>query len=279
MTPGGEISRDDYRAFQGFLETASGIVLGDNKEYLVASRLSGLMRERGLDSLSGLLRILRSNADSVLRTAVIDAMTTNETFWFRDPPHFRLLTEIMLPATAARQRGPARIWSAACSSGQEPYSISMAVQEYEMRNPGRLPGGAEITATDISTRMLSQARRGEYCGMAVSRGLEAERRRQFFVPRGDCLEVRPDIRRRIRFRELNLAGSYSLLGRFDVIFCRNVLIYFSSDLKADILDRMAQVLNSGGFLLLGSTESLSGHSDRFEMITGHGGIVYRLRGR
>jgi chemotaxis protein methyltransferase CheR len=214
-----------------------------------------------------------------LRTAVIDAMTTNETFWFRDIAHFRLLSEKVLAAAPIRGGQPLRVWSAACSSGQEPYSISMAVQEYQMRNPGRIPGGVEIVATDISTRVLQQARKGQYCGLAVSRGLDADQRRQFFMPHGDCLEVRPEIKRRISFRELNLAGSYGLLGRFDVIFCRNVLIYFSSDLKADILNRMAQTLNPGGYLFLGSTESLSSHTGRFEMVTGLGGIVYRLRGR
>jgi chemotaxis protein methyltransferase CheR len=279
MIPRRAISRDDYRAFQDFLERASGIVLGDNKEYLVASRLSGLMRERGLDSLSALLRALRSERPADLRTSVIDAMTTNETFWFRDLPHFRLLDEVILPELANRPGAGTRIWSAACSSGQEPYSLSMVVQAFETRHPGRLSGGVEIVATDISTRVLAQAKRGEYCGMAVSRGLEAEQRRLYFLAKDDCLEVRPEIRGRVQFRELNLSGSYALLGRFDVIFCRNVLIYFSPVLKADILGRMAQALNPGGYLFLGSTESLSGHTDRFEMITGAGGIAYRLRGR
>lgn len=273
----GPIGKDEYRAFQDFLEKASGIVLGDSKEYLVASRLSGLMRKRGYASLGALLDVLRRGADMSLRTAVVDAMTTNETFWFRDISHFRLLTEQVLPEAGGRGPRPLRIWSAACSSGQEPYSISMAVQDYQSAHPGRLAGNVEITATDISTDILLQARKGEYCGLSVSRGLDAKQRKQYFTPKGDCLEVRPEIRRRILFRELNLVGSYSLLGRFDVIFCRNVLIYFSSALKADILKRMSQALNPGGYLFLGSTESLSGHSDRFEMVTGMGGIVYRLK--
>jgi chemotaxis protein methyltransferase CheR len=271
------IASDDYRAFRNFLEQASGITLGDNKEYLVTSRLAGLLRERGMSSLRQLLGLLHRGVDNGLRTAVVDAMTTNETFWFRDLPHYVLLTERILPELAGRDGRMPRIWSAACSSGQEPYSLSMAVHRYLGRNPGRHPAGVEILATDISTRMLAQAREGVYCGMSVSRGLDAEQRQQFFLPRGDCLEVRPQIRRRVTFRELNLVGSYGLLGRFDVIFCRNVLIYFAADLKADILRRMAQTLNPGGYLFLGSTESLSGHSDRFEMVTGHGGIVYRLR--
>ncbi len=271
----GPISREDYRAFQHYLEQASGILLGDNKEYLVASRLSSLLRERGLSGIKGLLDALTRGTDARLRIAVIDAMTTNETFWFRDISHYRLLTQTILPNTAGSRF---RIWSAACSSGQEPYSVGMVVQDYQQRNPGRLRTNVEIVATDISSRILAEARKGEYCGMSVSRGLDAEQRRRYFEPRGDCLAVRPEIRRRVSFREFNLAGSYALLGRFDVIFCRNVLIYFASGLKTDILDRLAQALNPGGYLFLGSTESLSSHTKRFDMVTGHGGIVYRLKG-
>ncbi len=270
----GVISQEDYRAFQRFLEQASGILLGDNKEYLVASRLGTLMRERGFNGMQPLLAALQQGVDRRLRVQVIDAMTTNETFWFRDISHYRLLTENILPAAKA---GRLRIWSAACSSGQEPYSLSMTIQDYQSRYPGRFRSEVEIVATDISSRILAEARKGEYCGMSVSRGLDGEQRRRYFEPRGDCLSVRPEIRKRVSFRELNLSGSYALLGRFDVIFCRNVLIYFSAKLKGDILNRMAQALNPGGYLFLGSTESLSGHNDRFEMLTGHGGIVYKLK--
>lgn len=279
MAPKGSISQEDYSAFQAFLERASGITLGANKEYLVVSRLGGLLRQRGFDSLHALVEVLRRGADQGLRTTVINAMTTNETFWFRDIAHFRLLTEKLLPEWSWGGSRSLRIWSAACSSGQEPYSISMAVQGYLERHPRRLPGGLEVIATDLSTKVLADARKGEYCGMAMSRGLEPAQRQRYFVPQGECLQVRPEVRRCISFRELNLAGSYALLGRFDIIFCRNVLIYFSSGLKSDILNRMAQILAPGGYLFLGGTESLGGHSDRFDMVSGYGGIVYRLRAR
>jgi len=178
----GPISREDYQAFRRYLEQASGILLGDNKEYLVASRLGSLLRERGLNGMKGLLNALNRGTDARLRVAVIDAMTTNETFWFRDISHFRLLTETILPKAV----GPRfRVWSAACSSGQEPYSVSMAVQDYQQRNPGRMTADVEIMATDISGKILDEARKGEYCGMAVSRGLDAEQRRRYFQPSGD----------------------------------------------------------------------------------------------
>lgn len=272
------ITGEDYRAFRDVLEKMCGIVLGDGKEYLLASRLSGLLREYHLDSFRALLGRLRTG-DPKLRTSVIDAMTTNETFWFRDTAHFRLLAERVLPDLRPPLGQPVRIWSAACSTGQEPYTISMTVQNYLSRNPGRLPAGVEILATDISSKVLAEARSGAYCGFNVSRGLEPSQQRQFFQPKGSCLEVRPEIRRRVQFREFNLTSGFALLGRFDIIFCRNVLIYFSAALKADVINRMAQVLNPGGFLFLGSTEAITGHLDRFDMVNACGGITYRVRPR
>ena len=265
---------EDYRAFQAFLEEASGIVLGPGKEYLVTSRLTRLIREYGFGALGEMIRALQGGANPRLRNDVIDAMTTNETFWFRDPPHFRILTEEILPAAKS---GRMRIWSAACSSGQEPYSLSMAVQDFALRNPGRLAGGVEILGTDIAQSILNEARQGVYCGMAAGRGLSDEQRQRYFSPEGDCLAVRNEIRQRVLFREFNLTRGFDILGRFDVIFCRNVLIYFSSDMKREILGRMARVLSPGGYLFLGSTESLTGHSTEFEMHSAHGGIVYRKK--
>jgi len=271
------LSSGEYQDFQGFLQDACGIQLGAGKEYLVSSRLGNLMRHYAILSVSELLLQARTGRNPLLRTGIIDAMTTNETFWFRDKSHFDILKETILPELSERIAGRLRIWSAACSSGQEPYSISMAVDEYQQRNPGRMKGVLEIVATDISPSMLDEARKGVYCGLASSRGLSPEQRDKYFSVRDDCLEVRPEIKRRVAFRELNLTRGYELLGRYDVIFCRNVLIYFSHEQKKDILQRMSRVLNPGGYLFLGSTESLSAHSDRFEMVNGLGGIVYRLK--
>jgi len=212
-----------------------------------------------------------------LQVSVIDAMTTNETFWFRDVSHFNMLADVIFPEAESRPRRSVRIWSAACSSGQEPYNISMTVQKYLSRNPGRLSGGVEILGTDISNQILEEAKKGVYCGISASRGMGAEDQKRYFIPRDDCLEVRPEIRKRVSFRSQNITQSYTLLGRFDVVFCRNVLIYFSAEKKADIIDRFARCLNPGGYLFLGSTESLVSHSDLFEMMRFSGGIVYRLK--
>ncbi|HHH39511.1 MAG TPA: protein-glutamate O-methyltransferase CheR [Sedimenticola sp.] len=276
--PGHNLAQGDYEAFQRFLQEACGILLGTGKEYLVSSRLGGLMRKYDVATVGDLLEQLQTGRNPLLRTSIIDAMTTNETFWFRDAAHFRLLQGQVLPEFTARTGRRLRIWSAACSSGQEPYNIGMAVNEFQTLNPGRLKGVVEILATDISGSVLEEARKGVYCGLSASRGLDLDQRNRYFSRHGECLEVRPEIKRLVSFREFNLTRGYELLGRFDVIFCRNVLIYFSSSQKQDILQRMAHILNPGGYLFLGSTESLSPHCDQFEMVNEFGGIAYRLKG-
>jgi chemotaxis protein methyltransferase CheR len=269
------INSADYSSFQQYLQQACGIQLGPGKEYLVSSRLGSLMKESQISSLGDLLKRLKSPANSQLKTRVIDAMTTNETFWFRDIGHYILLKETILPDLNKARGGSIRIWSAACSSGQEPYNISMIVNEYEAKYGRGRP--VQIEATDISSKMLAEARAGVYCGLTVERGLTVEQQKRFFIPKERCLEVRPEIKRRVSFRPLNLASSYQGMGRFDVIFCRNVLIYFSNDLKREIVERMANILNPGGYLFLGSTESINQLTTRFDMKVGHGGISYRLK--
>ncbi|MES9833212.1 MAG: protein-glutamate O-methyltransferase CheR [Candidatus Thiodiazotropha sp. LLP2] len=269
------ISPADYEAFKNFLQQACGILLGNGKEYLVSSRLGGVMKEAGISSLGELLKQIKSPIHSRLKVKVIDAMTTNETFWFRDIGHYILMKETILPDLNQQRGGAIRIWSAACSSGQEPYNISMIADEYHA-SKGQARQ-VQIQATDISSKVLDEARAGVYCGLSVERGLTAEQKKRFFNPQGDCIEVKPEIKRRVNFKPMNLADNYQVMGRFDVIFCRNVLIYFSNELKKDIVDRMADILNPGGYLFLGSTESINQLTNRFEMKVGHGGISYRLK--
>jgi chemotaxis protein methyltransferase CheR len=271
------IRPEEYRVFQDFLQQACGIMLGSGKEYLITSRLNGLMVELGIDSFAGLLERLRSAGQIRLKALVIDAMTTNETFWFRDISHFNLLKEQLLPELNSRIGGSIRIWSAACSSGQEPYNISMVVEDYQRSSVSERKRPVEILATDIATKVLEEARQGVYRGMAIDRGLTVEQHRRYFISRDNGLEVLPEIRRRVQFRELNLTSGFESLGRFDAIFCRNVLIYFSNELKRDIVNRLARALNPGGYLFLGSTESINQFTDRFQMQVNGGGISYRLK--
>lgn len=272
------LSQEDYEAFQGFLEKTCGIVLGDKKHYLVTSRLIGLLDEFKLGSVSELVRRLRTDATSGLRERVIEAMTTNETFWFRDGFPFDIYKNQILPELAAKGGAGIRIWCAASSSGQEPYSLSMATQEYITSQPGSLRGSVQILGTDISPAVLKEAKEARYDSLAMARGLSPERKQRFFtaLPSGHY-EVKPEIRQRVSFRPLNLLQSYSLMGKHDIIFCRNVLIYFSLDLKRDIVERLSQALNPGGFLFLGASESMAGLSSNFEMIRCNPGVMYRKR--
>ncbi|SEQ11714.1 chemotaxis protein methyltransferase CheR [Ectothiorhodospira magna] len=274
----GPIESQDYEDFRLFLEKSCGLVLGENKHYLVNSRLSRLMNEFAVSSVSELLRQLKLGRNPGLRERVIEAMTTNETYWFRDVFPFEILKQRIYPELA-KEKGPGyapRIWSAACSSGQEAYSISMGFSEYQQSRPGNLRD-VQIIGTDISGAVLKEAREASYDSLAVARGLSLERRNRFFVQKGERWALRPEIKARASFREFNLMDSYALLGRFDVVFCRNVLIYFSVDSKKLILKRIAQTLNPGGYLFLGASESMANYSDAFEMVRCNPGVVYRLR--
>lgn len=271
-----EISPQEYQAFRSFLEQACGIVLGENKQYLVTSRLTRLMSELGLQSFGDLMK--KINIDSQLRHRIMDAMTTNETSWFRDVYPFDILKEKILPEIAKLQPTQLKIWSAACSTGQEPYSLSMTVQEYLLSKPGSLAANiVQIIGTDISPSVLSYAREGIYEDSAVQRGLSEERKARYFRSVNGGWKVIDDLKKRITFRELNLMQSYTLLGKFDVIYCRNVLIYFSAQLKRDILARMAKSLNPGGYLILGGSESISNYSEDYEMIRWKNGVIYQLK--
>ncbi|MGL4599948.1 MAG: CheR family methyltransferase [Plesiomonas sp.] len=272
-------SEHEYQEFSRFLESQCGIVLGDNKQYLVRSRLTPLLPRYGCTHLSELLKQALHGINRDLRTSVVDAMTTNETLWFRDNYPFDILAERLLPEFAVQKR-PIRIWSAACSSGQEPYSIAMTVLETQMRRPGMLPmlQPAQIVATDISPQMLEISRQASYDALALGRGLSPERKRQFFEAQPDGrMQLNNKVRNLVSFKPLNLKESYALMGKFDIIFCRNVLIYFSAEMKAKVINQLAACLQPGGYLLLGASESMTGLSDRFEMVRCMPGIIYKLK--
>lgn len=272
-----ELDEKSYHQFRTFLEQQCGIVLGEKKQYLVKSRLAPLMNKFDVSSLGELVTRTLSPVERQLRAAVIDAMTTNETLWFRDDYPFKLLQNKLLPDFAERKT-PVKIWSAASSSGQEPYSIAMSVLEYKQRNPGAFMRGVQVVGTDISTTMLEHCKYGHYDSLALARGLSAERKRQFFE-NGDngMLKVNDQVKKMVSFRPLNLLNSYSLMGKFDIVFCRNVLIYFSPEIKAQIISQIHGTLNNGGYLFLGASESLSGLNDDFNMIRCNPGIVYQKK--
>lgn len=276
---GDNLNPADFDQFRQFLEEACGISLGDNKQYLVTNRIRRILEENNIASFGELVKSLKQGFNRKLKDQVIDSMTTNETFWFRDVYPYDHLKNVLLPQLMAgnnRMFGPVRIWSAACSSGQEPYSISMMVEEFKRQNMGNLARPVQIVATDLSSTVLEQARSGEYDKLSVMRGLSADRLAQFFDnPNPAMWKVKPFVKERIEFRSLNLMDSYVGLGKFDIVFCRNVLIYFNGDLKRQILQKIHASLKPNGILFLGSSEGLAGVADLFEMVRCEPGILYR----
>lgn len=269
----------DFEQFRVFLEKACGILLGENKQYLVSSRLNKLMEQQGIKSLGELVQRIQAQPRGGLREQVVDAMTTNETLWFRDTYPFEVLKNKVIPEFIRNNPGQRlRMWSAACSSGQEPYSISMAIDEFERSNLGQLKMGAQIVATDLSGTMLTNCKTGEYDSLAIARGLSQERLQRYFDTRGPGRwAVKPAIRSRVEFRSFNLLDSYASLGKFDVVFCRNVLIYFSAQVKKDILLRIHSTLKPGGYLFLGASEALNGLPDHYQMVQCSPGIIYQAK--
>jgi chemotaxis protein methyltransferase CheR len=269
----------DFDEFRIFLEKACGILLGSNKQYLVSSRLNKMLEQQGIKSLGELVQRMQAQPRSGLREQVVDAMTTNETLWFRDGYPFELLKNKVLPEMLKAAPGQKlRIWSAACSSGQEPYSLSMAIDEFERSNFGQLRAGLQIVATELSPSMLSNCKSGEYESLAMGRGLSPERLQRFFDPKGPARwAVKAPIKSRVEFRALNLLDSFAGLGKFDLVFCRNVLIYFSAELKKDILLRIHSTLKPGGYLFLGASEALNGLPDHYRMVQCNPGIIYQAK--
>ncbi|MGQ9831600.1 MAG: CheR family methyltransferase [Thermochromatium sp.] len=269
------IDAQDYAEFARFLSESCGLVLGENRQYLVASRLSRLLDEFGYDKVEDLLQALRQSSNPALKSRVIDAMTTNETSWFRDGYPFEILRHVLLPELEARKK-PIRIWSAACSSGQEPYSIAIVVAEWEASFPPKV-SPVSILATDVSESVLAEARAGLYDGLSIVRGLTPEQRQRYFDKVENGHRIKPDIQRRVRFQKLNLLDSYAALGKFDIIFCRNVLIYFSPETKRRVFDALARQMDPGGYLFLGASESASSYTDAFEIVRTPQGSLLRRR--
>lgn len=268
---------DDYLEFCIYLENSCGIILGDNKSYLVECRLKSLMKEQKISNLGELIRQVIGGNNRKLEKSVIDAMTTNETSWFRDDYPFEFLRSTVLPFTVKKPNSPLRIWSAACSYGHEPYSIAIVIEEFLSKNPGCLSAGVEILGTDISSKALEYSMNGVYNQLETRRGLSEQRRKRFFSEVTDGQRVNDKVRRHISFRKLNLIQGAYPLGKFDVIFCRNVLIYFSNKKKVEILANLVRYLAPAGYLFLGASEPMASYSDKFHMLPCDKGVVYQLK--
>ncbi len=270
------INPKHYDAFRELLEEFCGIVLGANKQYLVTSRLTRLMNENSFSDLGGLVEKLKGVGSSELRGRVIDLMTTNETQWFRDDYPFSVLLSVIYPGFTAAKKSHIKVWSSACSTGQEPYSIAMAMAEHQKTSASRMSG--TIIGTDISPTVIEQAKSGVYQLSEIDRGLSPERKKSYFIELPDGIwKLKDELRRNVSFRNFNLLDSYKALGKFDVIFCRNVLIYFSTEVRNQIIGGMTDILNDGGYLVLGASESLGAHSAAYELVKFRSGVVYKKK--
>ncbi len=253
----------------------SAIQLEAGKEYLVESRLLPLARAAGLVDVEAYVRALRATPCPVALEAVVEALTTNETSWFRDNQPFEALVEHVVPEVLGS--GPSgrsvRVWSAACSSGQEPYSIAMALAD--VVPPARL----QIVATDLSQQMIDRGRSGRYTQLEVNRGLPVTLLVKYFARAGAEWQIAPELRSSVTFQRHNLLDAPPVGGPFDAVFLRNVLIYFDLQTKRDVLRRVQQVMRPGGFLLLGAAETTLGVDDGWERVAVGRGSVYRLTAR
>jgi chemotaxis protein methyltransferase CheR len=265
------MNTDEFEILSSLVKERSGLVLTRDKAYLLESRLLPVARKWQFKTLGDLAAAVRSRSDSGLVRAVVEAMTTNESFFFRDVKPFDQFKSFVLPhmLRARASTRTIRIWSAACSSGQEPYSLAMLLTEQRAQLANwRL----EILATDLSTEILDKAQAGFYTQFEVQRGLPIQFLVKYFKQQGERWQVDSAIRSMVNFRQLNLLDDTAALGRFDVIFCRNVLIYFDQPTKTLVLDRLSRQMAPDGFLYLGGAETVLGISEKLQPVPENRGI-------
>jgi chemotaxis protein methyltransferase CheR len=261
----------DYDFLRRCLKQRSGLVLTADKQYLVESRLLPVARKAGHATLGDLVEALKRGGDVALTAAVVEAMATNESFFFRDKIPFEHFRSIVMPALLAARRNARtiRIWCAAASTGQEPYSLAMCLKDMAHDIAG---WRIEMLATDLCGDVLEKARLGLYSQFEVQRGLPIQLLIKHFTQVGELWQIAPDIRAMVKFRQLNLLADFAQLGIFDLIFCRNVLIYFDQETKIDVLDRLSRVIAADGFLVLGAAETVVGLTDSFTVIGDRHGL-------
>jgi chemotaxis protein methyltransferase CheR len=261
----------DFEFICQILRERSGLVLTNDKAYLLESRLLPVARKWKLATFDDLVRVIRTKMDEAVVRDVVEAMTTNESFFFRDTKPFDQFKALVLPALLKSRAASRtiRIWSAACSSGQEPYSLAMILSE----SAAQLNGWKiEIVGTDLSTEILNRAKEGMYSQFEVQRGLPITMLVKNFAQIGDRWQINAKIRGMVQYKEFNLLQDPMPLGRFDVVFCRNVLIYFDQPTKTRVLNSVAKLMPEDGFLFLGGAETVLGITDKFQMVPGQRGV-------
>ena len=261
----------DFALLAKILKDRSGLILGDNKTYLLESRLVPVAKKHDLDDLDGLIKAVKGTTNELLLFDITEAMTTNESFFFRDNTPFDTFKAHTLPALLESRKNTRhiRIWSAACSTGQEAYSLAMILKE----NAALLANWRiEIIGTDLSPKVLEKAKSGVYSQFEVQRGLPVQNLVKYFSQVNELWQIDAAVRAMVDFRPGNLLTDFSLLGTFDVVFCRNVLIYFERDTKSEVLGRVSKRMPDDGVLFLGGAETVLGVSEEFKPISGQRGV-------
>jgi len=263
--------KEDFELLSKILKERSGLVLSEDKVYLLESRLTPIARKKGMETLDDLINEIRLRRKEDLLSEITDAMTTNESFFFRDNTPFDLFREDVMPGILKSRASSKRlrIWCAAASTGQEPYSLAIILSEMEARLSG---WKIDIVGTDLSQQVLDKAKAGIYSQFEVQRGLPIKLLMKYFTQAGEMWQISEKIRKMVTYRPFNLLDSFSLLGTFDVIFCRNVLIYFHQETKIQVLDRLHRQLPEDGTLFLGAAETVLGLTEQFKPVPGKRGM-------
>jgi chemotaxis protein methyltransferase CheR len=269
-----QIQPENYRFLQEHVYSQSGIVLEEDKHYLLESRLTPIVGQLGLDSINDLCALIRATGGADIGRQVAEAMTTNETYFFRDPAHYEAIRTVFLPRLKEERRDlrKLRFWSAAASTGQEAYSLAMLLIEV-----GLSDWNIQILGTDFSSQVLERARSGKYQQIEVNRGLPASLLVKYFRRSGVNWELSEHVRRLTRFEIIDLRKSMRALGPFDLVFCRNVMIYFDNETKKNLIKEIHGTLFRGGWLLLGGAENALGAEEWFERQTVGTAVVYVAR--
>ncbi|MFH2218369.1 MAG: protein-glutamate O-methyltransferase CheR [Pseudomonadota bacterium] len=282
-----KLTLPEFDLLRRYIHSLCGITLNEDKSYLIQQRLEPIVAAAGCKSFGEFYQMLKQNPLLNMREQIINAITTNETSFFRDNHPFIAFEKYILPGLGAMildrkardsvRKGPkVSVWSAGASTGQEPYSLAMLIHEYASANRPRgiSQNDFRLIATDISSETLKKAVAGEYTEMEVQRGLSPDRMATYFKKIGGRWVVESSIRSMVEFRQINLAKPFTMLGGFDAILCRNVLIYFDIDTKKRLVDQFCEILSDGGFFILGSSENLYGITKRFEPVSYKGTLLY-----
>lgn len=273
------LKKEEFNKIRDLLVTVCGIVLSDDQDYLVETRLTETANEIGARNFAELH--MRMKTDKELLTKVVDLMTTNETLWFRDESCWITLREVIIPELISRlEKGKltVRIWSAAASTGQESYSLLILIHEL-LSKKGRLDlfNRISVVGTDISNAVIYLAKRAVYDQFTISRGMSKERLAKYFTLERKSYKLNDEIKKQVNFKPFNLMDSFMGMGPFDLVLCRNVAIYFSSEFKKELFDKISRVMTSDGFFMLGATESLIGLETNFKNLSHGNGLYYALR--